>query len=756
MANEYKTAIGIPTGITAGQSSPASPAPAPSGQFRTALGFATGIPKPSLMTPAPNMSVAPTATPAPVSSPVPVAPAVVTPPPFKANVPTTLDSGTAASSLSGGTPLPPVIPPTSDTAIYQMNDGRFYNPALGLSGATRESVMAPPAGGAGVAPSTSTGAAPGAATTTTPSAATTAAQHPADDVTAAIQALFPNSDTLVKQYQDMRTAAGLPAQEAELADVNKQIGDMNAVIQNIENDVRTQAAGQADESFIQATVADRIRRLQPRIDQLNARQAALQGNIQAVKENITTQLGLSQQDIQNAATDRTAVRDGIKQLLDTYGSAAFANVDPAVIAELEKRAGLPAGSISAQSKTLAESKQAASTVSFQELNGHIYKLDSASGKVEDTGIVVPPDQKDTANQAIQVAQILQNSDNPDAALKFLQTFLPGNVVGTAPGEIDPNDKVGTLPDDRLATLLAAMAQREGYGSDASNRPTRDNNPGDIKVPAGGIAEAQARYGDPGATVDPVPATDGGMFIKFSTPEAGFRAMGTLLKSGAYSGLSIDAALKKWSGGGYGAEIVKAAPASAAGLKKPASGANAPIGAYTADQFKALNTLNDNINSNQVIKNYTGVKTAYQQIISGAQQGSGPGDIQLIVGLAKLNDPTTGVREGEYKTVQSALPLIQSIVNIPSKLVKGTQLTPEGRQAIVDAATAVYNKQIKNFNEQKDVFVKQATKAGLDPADLVLPTVEGNSGEFSVVVQGQKYVFPSQDKLDAFKKQAGLS
>lgn len=99
-----------------------------------------------------------------------------------------------------------------------------------------------------------------------------------------------------------------------------------------------------------------------------------------------------------------------------------------------------------------------------------------------------------------------------------------------------------------------------YGSSAGvpdqsglNRPQRNNNPANIKVPAAGIEEARKRYNDPGATIDPSPATDGGYFIKFSSPEKGTAAIGELLKSG-YSGLTVDAAMRRWSGGGYGGEI----------------------------------------------------------------------------------------------------------------------------------------------------------------------------------------------------------
>lgn len=491
---------------------------------------------------------------------VPPAPAIqgpvkppAPPPPFKATVPPTMDATALAGAVSNPATLPPV-PSSTDTTVYQMADGRYYNPSTGVSAATRDQALTPPP-----APTPSSASGTTSADNTAGNAgATTPPVN--DNVTAAIKALYPNSDSLVKQYQDARDAAGLPKMEADLQDVNTQIANMNSTIANIENDVRQQSGGMANESFIQATVADRIRRLQPIIDSLNARQQALTANIDVVKGNVTQQLGLSQQDITNAVTQQNQVRSGIKDLLSTYGSAAFANVDPAILSELEKRAGLPPGTINAQIKTLPEKQQAQSSTEFQVVNDRIYKVDKATGTVTDMGITVPISKKDQITQAIQEANIIgQTALNPDAALQFLQSYIPG--IGSSPGGMSgsvvtasPTATVSSLDDNNLAGVIAAMAAREGFGADPNNRPTRNNNPGDIKVPAGGIAQAQQQYGDPGATIDPVPATDGGQFIKFSTPEAGFRAMGTLLQSPTYANLSLDAAMKKWSGNGYGAEI----------------------------------------------------------------------------------------------------------------------------------------------------------------------------------------------------------
>lgn len=87
-----------------------------------------------------------------------------------------------------------------------------------------------------------------------------------------------------------------------------------------------------------------------------------------------------------------------------------------------------------------------------------------------------------------------------------------------------------------------------------NRADRNNNPGNIKVPSGGLEQAKQMYGDSGLSIDPSPATDGGSFLKFSTPQSGQNAQITLLKNPSYQSLSVDKAMRRWSGGGYGGDV----------------------------------------------------------------------------------------------------------------------------------------------------------------------------------------------------------
>lgn len=89
----------------------------------------------------------------------------------------------------------------------------------------------------------------------------------------------------------------------------------------------------------------------------------------------------------------------------------------------------------------------------------------------------------------------------------------------------------------------------GGDTQQASRPIRNNNPLNIKASA-----ATSTYNGV-AGLDPVPASDGGHFLVFNSPEAGFQAAKRLIQTEGYRGLTVDSALRRWSNNGYGGEIV---------------------------------------------------------------------------------------------------------------------------------------------------------------------------------------------------------
>jgi hypothetical protein len=84
----------------------------------------------------------------------------------------------------------------------------------------------------------------------------------------------------------------------------------------------------------------------------------------------------------------------------------------------------------------------------------------------------------------------------------------------------------------MYSIVEAIARQEGFGANANNLPTRDNNPGNII-----FGKFAAKYG---ATKDPYSQN-----AIFPSVDVGYQAMRDLLGSSSYSNLSIRDAIAKW-------------------------------------------------------------------------------------------------------------------------------------------------------------------------------------------------------------------
>jgi hypothetical protein len=158
-------------------------------------------------------------------------------------------------------------------------------------------------------------------------------------------------------------------------------------------------------------------------------------------------------------------------------------------------------------------------------------------------------------------------DVDTGGLKLKSGFMQG-LVGEKAGQWASVGKgvataVTQAPGKMMAGLTKAISPGSAYastGPSISNKipggvmADRMNNPGNIKASYGPgqpsafgqemIKRGWATEGDPG---------DGGTFLKFKSKELGMKAAEELLTGKAYSGLSVDAALKKWSNQGYNAQ-----------------------------------------------------------------------------------------------------------------------------------------------------------------------------------------------------------
>jgi len=193
-----------------------------------------------------------------------------------------------------------------------------------------------------------------------------------------------------------------------------------------------------------------------------------------------------------------------------------------------------------------------------------------------------------------------------------------------------------------------------------NRPTRNNNPGNIKASATTI-----KY--PGVVgVESTPAADGGNFLIFSSPQAGITAISQLLVNGSsYQNVTAEQAIKKYNGGGgYGAADLGLDPTKnfQEQLKDPAvlqsvASAIATHEGFSTSSSNKIDALKDPIYSNfastltpnglaEFNKLNEKDKLNVQQLISGdalssdiAKGMGGAKYASTLLGLATKVDPT---------------------------------------------------------------------------------------------------------------------
>jgi hypothetical protein len=89
---------------------------------------------------------------------------------------------------------------------------------------------------------------------------------------------------------------------------------------------------------------------------------------------------------------------------------------------------------------------------------------------------------------------------------------------------------------------------------------------------------------------------------------------------------------------------------------------------------------------------------------------------LLRTLAKITDPTTGVREGEYDTFESAQGSLAKLgITLTKKMWDGTKLTDSARQAFVSELDNIYQQRASAYTSAVDYYGKQLSDAGLDPS-----------------------------------------
>lgn len=153
--------------------------------------------------------------------------------------------------------------------------------------------------------------------------------------------------------------------------------------------------------------------------------------------------------------------------------------------------------------------------------------------------------------------------------------------------------------------------------------------------------------------------------------------------------------------------------------------------------------------NTQAKTFTAVRDSYTRVQASAKNPSPAGDLSMIFAYMKMLDPTSVVRESEFRVAETARPLLEragiSWDRVQS-VWEGKRLTDGQRKDYLNRASEIYSGQAKSHQQLVAETRRIAASSGLDP-DRV--TTEKS------LLPGGSSGGASQAEIDAAKKRLGI-
>ncbi len=120
-----------------------------------------------------------------------------------------------------------------------------------------------------------------------------------------------------------------------------------------------------------------------------------------------------------------------------------------------------------------------------------------------------------------------------------------------------------------------------------------------------------------------------------------------------------------------------------------------------------------------VKNYKQALPSFRGIEDAVKRNTPMSDINIVYGIAKLYDPTSVVREGEYATVANAPGMPERVKGWVSYVAGGGKLTDEVKKQILTEARSRMGTFDKEYAAARTQYSDIAQRSGAD-ATLVVP------------------------------------
>jgi hypothetical protein len=190
-------------------------------------------------------------------------------------------------------------------------------------------------------------------------------------------------------------------------------------------------------------------------------------------------------------------------------------------------------------------------------------------------------------------------------------------------------------------------------------------------------------------------------------------------------VSPDATLQAQTSRSNNAATVAASLANATAVREQAQATRDAAQIQTG--FKNETDLRKEFEGLPEVKNYKQAYPSYAGIVDASKRSTPMADINMVYGLAKLYDPTSVVREGEYATVANSPNIPERVKGWAQYLSGGGKLTPEVKSQIVAEAQSRISTYKAEHDKARGSYEGIAKRRGIDPANVFQATGDAPSG-----------------------------
>lgn len=132
------------------------------------------------------------------------------------------------------------------------------------------------------------------------------------------------------------------------------------------------------------------------------------------------------------------------------------------------------------------------------------------------------------------------------------------------------------------------------------------------------------------------------------------------------------------------------------------------------------TLRDKFQALPIVRAYDEVTRAYEAIREAAPRDTAAADLNIVIGYAKMLDPTSIVQEGEQETVRRTGGPADFLVGWVNSLRGGGRLTPDMRANILREAQGRYAITRSQYDAAAEFYSGLAGRYGFNPQNVVMP------------------------------------